>query len=146
MSTPLTIRHFQETDYPGLLALWESAGLPAKPSGRDQLDKIRAELARGHGHLLLADQDGQLVGTVLATHDGRKGWINRLAVIPGRQRSGIARTLVQAAEEWLDKQGIEVIACLIEADNHVSRAVFQHLGYTGGVGITYHVKKRRPDA
>ena len=30
------------------------------------------------------DADGTLIGVVVATHDGRKGWINRLATDPDR--------------------------------------------------------------
>lgn len=71
----------------------------------------------------------RLVGTVLGTHDTRKGWINRLAVHPKCRRSGIASRLVRMAERELRKQGIQMFAALLEPGNAESEAVFRSLGY-----------------
>ena len=53
------------------------------------------------GGFIGAFADGKLVGIVVATHDGRKGWINRLAVHPDYRRRGIAKKLIEEAEEYL---------------------------------------------
>jgi len=42
-------------------------------------------------------QGEELVGSVLASHDERKGWLNRLAVAPNHRRRGPARRLIAAA-------------------------------------------------
>jgi len=69
------------------------------------------------------------VGVVLGTHDGRKGWINRLAVHPDYRRTHIASRLVRTCEHGLGEQGIQIFAALIEPDNAASKAVFRSLGY-----------------
>ena len=61
--------------------------------------------------------------------DGRKGWINRLAVDPDYRNQGIARRLVHEAENYLSEQGMEIITCLIEIENTASQNVFTKLGY-----------------
>ena len=66
---------------------------------------------------LLAEADGRLVGTVLGTHDGRKAWINRLAVSPAFRRRGIARLLVAEVEARMAALGLDIIAALIESQN-----------------------------
>jgi ribosomal protein S18 acetylase RimI-like enzyme len=43
-----------------------------------------------------------------------------LAVIPEYRRTGLAQMLIQAAENRLREIGIEIFACLIEAENKAS--------------------------
>jgi hypothetical protein len=80
------LRHLNPTtanDYRRMIALWEAAGLTHKPRGRDAQEAIERQIAGGtHTFIGAETEAGELVGTVLATHDGRKGWINRLAVHP----------------------------------------------------------------
>src|SRR5665647_1146101 len=90
----VTIRDFQLQDYDDVVRLWMEAGLPFRPQGRDRLERVAAELLGGTAVFLLAEAEGKSVGVVLGTHDGRKAWINRLAVAPAFRRRGIARLLV----------------------------------------------------
>jgi ribosomal protein S18 acetylase RimI-like enzyme len=132
--------HFE--DYEAIVAVWQEAGLPYRPRGRDAQENVRQELERGRGAFLVAESDGRLVGAVLGTHDGRKGWINRLAVIPAYRRRGIARRLVQEVEAWLDREGIPICAALIESANQSSLLFFADIGYVLDGDIKY-VSKRK---
>jgi ribosomal protein S18 acetylase RimI-like enzyme len=86
--------------------------------------------------------DGKLLGAVVATHDSRKGWINRLAVDPEHRRRGYEGRLIAAAEEALREQGMQVIAALIETNNPASLALFQRMGYAEiDTGIHYLSKR-----
>jgi len=82
------------------------------------------------------------MGTVLGTHDSRKGWINRLAVHPAHRRRGLARRLVRACERALRARRIEMFCALIETDNVASEAVFRSLGYKI-VRLSYARRKLR---
>ena len=137
---PLTI-----DDYDGLRALWEEAGLPYRPNGRDTRENISSQMRSDCSIYLVAEEDGRMVGAVLGTHDGRKGWINRLAVAPDHRKRGIAAMLVHAVEERLLERGIEIFACQIEDWNEPSMTVFDHLGYTRHDDIIYFTKRLRPD-
>ena len=95
---------------------------------------------------LVAESEGTLVGTVIATHEGRKGWINRLAVDPGFRRQGIGSRLVREAEDRLKGLGVDVLACLIGEGNDASVRTFETLGYERHPEIHYFVKKRYPGA
>ena len=141
-----TIRTMRPADYGSVLALWTACGLPSRPCGRDSESHIHGELAHRNASFLLAeDHHKTLIGSVFATHDGRKGWINRLAVDPRWQRQGVGRALVTAAEERLRGHGIEIIACLIEGDNDSSEKLFRALGYIPHDDIRYYTKRRHPD-
>lgn len=131
-------------DYDAVVQLWQSAGLEYLPRGRDQYERVVAELTREENAFLVGEMDGSIVASVFATHDGRKGWINRLAVHPDHQHHGFARRLIQAAEEALEAQGIEIIGALIEADNARSRALFEQAGYQARPHIHYFSKRKHP--
>jgi ribosomal protein S18 acetylase RimI-like enzyme len=142
----MRIRDLEPEDYDELVALWDAAGLPYRPRGRDGRDRIACEIAGGCSIFLAAEeQEGRLVGAVLGTHDGRKGWINRLAVLPERRGRGIGRALVAAVEERLRAMGIEIVTCLIEDWNEPSMAFFERIGYVRHPDIVYFSKRRSPE-
>jgi len=89
---------------------------------------------------------GKLVGSVIGTHDGRKGWINRLAVHPSYRHRGLAKRLVAEVEGRLSQLGLEVIACLILRENTASLQLFQSLGYERAWNAVYLSKRKNPEA
>jgi ribosomal protein S18 acetylase RimI-like enzyme len=141
----MIIRPLAAEDYDALVALWQAAGLPYKPRGRDRRERIAAEIQGPCSVFLAAESEGRLVGAVLGTHDGRKGWINRLAVLPERRGAGIARALIDALEARLAERGIDIVACLVEDWNEGSQRCFERLGYRPFEGITYLTKRRVPE-
>ncbi|MEA3355952.1 MAG: GNAT family N-acetyltransferase [Candidatus Bipolaricaulota bacterium] len=141
----MIIRELVPDDYDGLIELWEKANLPFKPNGRDRHKQITEELAGTKSIFLIAEREGAIIGSILGTHDGRKGWINRLAVAPEYRRTGIASALVAAVEKRLAKLGIEIVACLVEDWNSGSQAFFERLGYHLHTDIHYYSKRRHPE-
>ncbi len=141
----IAIRELRIEDYDALIALWNAAGLSHRPHGRDRRDHIAREIAGPCSIFLVATDNGRIVGSVLGTHDGRKGWINRLAVHPDYQRRGIAAQLVSAVEQRLEAVGIDIVAALIEDWNTVSQTVFDKIGYYRHEDIHYYSKRKSPE-
>ncbi len=141
-----SIRELGVDDYDDLLALWRRAGLHSlRPHGRDSLEAVSRQLASGVQTILGLEIAGRLVAAVVATHDSRKGWINRLVVDPACRRRGYASRLVAAAEEALHNQGIRVIAALVEGDNPASLALFEACGYVEVDPDMHYLSKRESD-
>jgi ribosomal protein S18 acetylase RimI-like enzyme len=138
----VNIRNLRPEDYDRLVALWDEAGLPYRPQGRDQRERIAREIEGECSIFLAADDEGRLVGAVLGTHDGRKGWVNRLAVLPSHRGRGIGRALVAGLEDRLLELGIEIVTCLIEDWNENSMAFFERIGYVPHRDIVYFSKRR----
>lgn len=142
---PPTIERLGADDVDAIHDLWRRAGLHVRPSGRDSAAHITAEVDAGTATLLgIRGADG-LIGVVLATHDGRKGWINRLAVDPDQRRRGLGSALIAAAEEALAAAGIELVAALVEGDNRSSRAMFEAAGYATGDIVYFRKPLGDPD-
>ncbi|HZY43839.1 MAG TPA: GNAT family N-acetyltransferase [Anaerolineae bacterium] len=137
----VNIRHLTVEDYNAAIALWQRSGLPSiRPQGRDSKDEFAQQIDRGQIVIGLED-DGKLIGIVVATNDTRKGWINRLAIDPDDRRKGYGAQLIHAAEDALRSIGIKVIAALIEDWNDASLALFKREGYAVHSDIVY-VSKR----
>ena len=134
-------------DYDEMLALWQAAGLPVRAAGRDGREAFARQMAQTCQRVVGArDGGGRLVGVVLLTHDGRKGWINRLAVDPAWRRRGVAQAIIAEAERWFaEDAGLEVWAALIEPGNRASRAVVGRTGYQE-YDLIYVSKRLRSDA
>jgi ribosomal protein S18 acetylase RimI-like enzyme len=141
----IIIREFNMADYEKVVALWEEAGIHFKPNGRENRQRMAKEIKTGQSMFLVAEADKKVVGVVLGTHDGRKGWINRLAVANDFRRQNIASKLVAAVETRLNALNIDVTACLIEEENSASRTFFSKMGYTKAP-VEYFSKKQSPDA
>jgi len=139
------IREFRIKDYDALINLWKKADLVHRPKGRDSRDKIENELKHDTSIFLVAEADGNLIGSVFGTHDGRKGWINRLTVAPEYRKKNIARKLVFEVEKRLDELGLDIIACMIEGWNTDSMKVFEKLGYEKYPDVAYYTKRKNWD-
>jgi len=115
----IEIRPCQLDECSQVLALWGLAG--AIPSPTDTLEEV-TRLVREHAEgLLVAIQDGAVVGSVIGGWDGWRGNIYRLAVAPAARRAGLARRLVQEAERVLAANGARRISALVE--RHEAHAV-----------------------
>ena len=138
----IIIRKMRIKDYEPLIALWKKGNLPYRPQGRDSKQHIRQQLRQRTSLYYVAEHEGNIIGVILGTHDGRKGWINRLVTAPTFRKKGIAKRLVQEVEQQLAAGGIDIIACLVEDWNKVSENVFERLGYTKDPEILYYSKRK----
>lgn len=141
----LIIREYSIEDYDSLIKLWNLSELPYKPKGRDKKENITKEIKQKRSIFLLLELEGELIGSILATHDGRKGWINRLAILPEYRKSGFATKLIKEAEKKLINAGIGIIACLIEDWNTSSMKFFKKSGYKSHIDIIYFTKRIHED-
>jgi ribosomal protein S18 acetylase RimI-like enzyme len=99
----LAVRPAAPQDAPAILELWRLAG--AFPTRTDNEESVCSLIAHDPEAVLVAEEDGELAGTLVAAFDGWRGTLFRLAVLPGRRRSGIGRVLVAEGERSLRERG-----------------------------------------
>jgi ribosomal protein S18 acetylase RimI-like enzyme len=141
----ILIRDLREEDYGALVALWREGGLPYRPQGRDGREALARQLKEDTAVYLVAEAGGALIGAVLGSHDGRKGWINRLVVLPDYRRRSVGAMLVAEVERRLATQGIGIFACLVEDGNEGSKIFFEKVGYKLFRGVSYFTKRKSDD-
>jgi len=139
--TDVSIRPLKEGELDTMRKLWKATGLPYKPKGRDSLRNLEKQRKIAPSYFLGAFKDGRLIGVSLVTDDGRKGWINRLAVHPDAQRKGVATLLVGESEKILRRRGLHLLCAHIEDWNEISIALFKKLGYHVEKEIFYLTKR-----
>lgn len=101
----MQLREATPADHAALHALWaDTPGIQLR--AEDACAPFCAYLARNPGLSLLAEADGAIVGSLLAGHDGRRGYLQHLAVACGYRRRGIASALIAAVLQRLAVQGI----------------------------------------
>jgi RimJ/RimL family protein N-acetyltransferase len=61
--------------------------------------------------------------------DGHRGWIYYVATTPERQRTGLGRQIMAAAEAWLANRGVWKVQLLIRDDNENVKRFYERLGY-----------------
>jgi ribosomal protein S18 acetylase RimI-like enzyme len=123
----VNIREAAPEDDAAIAALWEACGLtrPWNPPPRD----IAFVRESGHGALLVAEDGGRIVGTVMVGHDGHRGWIYYLAVAPDAREAGLGRRLVAEGEAWCRAQGVPKLQLMIRPDNAGVRTFYERIGY-----------------
>jgi ribosomal protein S18 acetylase RimI-like enzyme len=136
---PLTLK-----DYDAIIEVWEKAKLWHTPRGRDSRKNLAKQMRADPDLFFGAFVGKALVGVVFGTWDGRRGMINRLAVIPGYRRLGIADKLVARCERALRAKGAKVITTLIDTPNRGSLSLFKKRGYIRHDRIVYLSKRKDP--
>ena len=142
----IEIKPLTGEDYDDIIRVWSDAGLPFKPHGRESREKLGAELAAPQCAGFGLYEDGRMVAVGIANWDGRRGWINRVAVDPDCRGRKLAGQVIRECEAFLHECGATVIAALIEDINYPSISCFQNEGYTCLEQIRYLVKYDSPDA
>jgi ribosomal protein S18 acetylase RimI-like enzyme len=124
---PLITRTAERADVPAVLNLWRHAA--AFPSATDDKAGLDALLEHDRESLLVAEQEGEIVGAVIAAWDGWRGNVYRLAVRPGHRRQGIGRALVAKAERQLRTRGARRISVLAFSGEPGADDFWRAVGY-----------------
>lgn len=134
----MTIRRANEEDVPRILAFWPPAG--ASPSPTDTAGDLQRLLRRDDAVCLVTEGGGQLTGTIIATFDGWRGHVYRLAVDPALRRRGVARRLVSEAEAWLRQAGARRVIALVELDHPWAIRFWEAVGYAHDPRMQRHAR------
>jgi ribosomal protein S18 acetylase RimI-like enzyme len=127
-SVNLTIRPYQPKDEEAIIQLWQACNLvvPQNDPRRD----IRCKLAVQPELFLVGLSGLDVVASVMAGYEGRRGWLNYLAVAPQHQRQGMGRRMVEAATDALEAMGCPKVNLQIRTSNRDVIEFYQRLGFT----------------
>ncbi len=120
----LDMSHFVEA-----AALWkqtEGLGLI-----NDSVGSIKNYLLRNKGmsFVCIESSTGKVVGTNLAGHDGRRGYMYHLAVNKEHRGHGIGKTLVEMSVEAIKKEGITRCIIMVKTGNDGGHEFWESIGW-----------------
>ena len=141
----MEIKTMTSGDYDIIIDLWKRAELSYRPKGRDSKDEICRQIKENNDLFIGAFENNILIGVIVGSDDGRKGWINRIAVDPKHRRKGIAQVLINAIEDALKKRGRKIICTLIEDWNKSSLKLFRKCDYVLHKDIFYLSKRENEE-
>ena len=123
----MNIRIMTIDDYDAVYALWASLpGIGLREE--DSLEGMTYYLRRNPDTCFVAEENGSLIGAVLCGNDGRRGYINHLAVSEEHRGRGIGRALVNACVAAMRGEGIRRCCFVTFRSNETGNAFWDALG------------------
>lgn len=136
----MMIRKMEVDDYHDVYQLW----LSCQGMGLNNLDDSKegiAQFLRRNPHTcFVALVDQQIVGAIMAGHDGRRGYIYHTAVHSAYRHRMIGTSLVQEVIAALKKENIHKVALVVFKKNQEGHAFWEKLGFTVRDDIIYRNK------
>lgn len=122
------IARYQDHHFGGVASLWQEAFPNDPPYNRAEI-AIPAKLAVQPELFLVAEDAGDVVGTIMAGYDGHRGWLYSVAVRLSHRGIGVASEMISAAERHLAALGCTKINLQVRAENEAVANFYKRLGY-----------------
>jgi ribosomal protein S18 acetylase RimI-like enzyme len=122
----LRLRRGRRSDRNAVLAVDAAAFSPFWRFDARGLDDARA--ATPNSRFRVADDD-EVVGYAVTGRAGTIGYLQRLAVLPHRQRHGIGRALVLDALVWVRKRGAASLLVNTQETNGAALELYEQMGF-----------------
>jgi len=116
-------------DFSQVMSLWESIEKGVHTGRSDTPDEIQKKLARDPDLFLVAEDDGQIIGSVIGGYDGRRGLIYHLAVHASFRGRGIGSRLMDELESRLRVKGCIRCYLLVTTDNEEAMRYYEKRGW-----------------
>ena len=127
MHDAIEIRSFRQEDEAPLIKLGERCELVV--AWNDPSKDISRKVQLDPKGLLLGWHDNSLITSVMAGYEGHRGWINYLAVDPEYRRKGLGKTMMKAAETYLEQFECPKINLQIRAKNRQVIEFYKSIGF-----------------
>ncbi|SNX49339.1 Acetyltransferase YpeA [Vibrio thalassae] len=124
----VTFREMQISDYEKVMVLWQQTDHMVLREA-DNRDNILAYLDKNPNMSFVAILHGEVVGAVLAGTDGRRGYLEHLAVASQHRGKRIGKTLVEKVTDSFAQIGIEKTQLFVNADNEVAQHFYRSMGW-----------------
>ena len=125
----MEIRLMTIDDYDMVYSLWTSdknVGLRSLDDSREGIQKF---LMRNPKTCFVSVDNDKITGSILAGHDGRRGYIYHAMVSEERRGQGIGTAMVDAACRALKNEGINKAALVVFRKNKKGNDFWQKIGF-----------------
>lgn len=88
----------------------------------------------------VAEQDGEIIGTVTTRKEGEVQWITAFAVAPAKQGRGIGTQILQWVKDYAIRNGEKMVLLDVEVENASALRVYEKAGFMKSIQLDYFVK------
>ena len=123
------IRPMTGDDYDEVMTLMnQTPGVSFRDA--DSRERTSTYLQRNPGLSFMATIDGVAVGCIMSGHDGRRGYLQHLVVLPEHRRKGVASALIERCLSTLETLGIKKSHLDVLKENETGAAFWESQGWT----------------
>ncbi len=126
----IRIREFlYPADYSKAIQLWQGIEKGVKVGRSDAPEQIEKKLRRDPDLFLVAEADGEIIGTIIGGFDGRRGLIYHLAVAAPFRGQGVGSRLMGEVETRLRAKGCIRCYLHVMVDNDEAVEYYEKRGW-----------------
>lgn len=134
----MNIRAMVIEDYEEVYKLWLSIKGFAIRQIDDSKEGIERFIRRNEGISVVAEEDGKIVGSILAGHDGRRGCLYHVCVMESHRKKGIGRSMALKVIESLKAENISKISLVVFTKNELGNPFWQEMGWKIRKDLNYY--------
>ena len=123
----MKIEKFSMKLYEDVVQLWNKAGISVGSS--DSKNEVERMLERNPNLFLIGKIKENIIAVVMGGFDGRRGYVNHLAVDPIYQKKGYGKKLIDDLISEFRRIGVHKIHLFIEKQNQAVVDFYSNLGW-----------------
>lgn len=134
----MIVRTMTIEDYQGVHDLWMTIKGFAIRSIDDSREGVERFLKRNPTTSVVAEENGEIVGSILCGHDGRRGCLYHVCVREDCRMRGIGKSMVVRCMEELEKEKISKVSLIAFTENDIGNAFWKEIGWTKREDLNYY--------
>lgn len=121
------VRSFQLSDYVHVTGLFKN--VLTEECYEETMAAFARQLSWDSELVLVAEEEGTIVGVIVGTIDNHNGYYYRIAVEQDHQRRGIGQALIESMRQRFVQRKVRRIMVTVDAHNEVVLPVYEKAGY-----------------
>ena len=134
----MQLRKMVAADYDAVFELWTGCPEMELNDVDDSREGVERFLTRNPDTCFVAEEDGAILGVLLAGCDGRRGYIYHAAVVPECRGRGVGSAMVEAALSALKAMGVSKVGLLTFCDNEGGNRFWKEHVFDARTDLLYH--------
>ena len=126
------IRRANLDDHAQIQKLWAGAGW-----GRMDEPEWNVIISSPTVYVFVAEENERLAGVTIASFEGWRAYVYRVAVAPEHQHRGLAKALMAEAEAHVAREGARYIYVMVAEENTGGLALVEAMGYRPEGSVVY---------
>lgn len=124
----MNIRLMEPTDFNKICLLWKKINVQPESIIQDRKNfKLMLEL--NPSTCFIAEENGEIIGSIFGLFNGRRAWIHHLGVHPELRRKKLGSKLLKITEQSLRKKGAKRVLLSIDFKNLEVIPFYKKNGY-----------------